>query len=311
MSQNPFDAFSKEFLSELLSPFGKVERSFEVPGESKYIDLLFFPTDDIRPKEKGILKQVISTPSILEVYSGSPTVDELSTCLLKLLWLREDITRKAKSDKHKLSIQELPWLWVLVPSLSAPLKKVSGVIRKPRSAQGIYHFQHSMIQMVIVSIKELPTTPEYLWLRILGRNQTQARAIEEVLALSPTDPRRMSILRMLFAWKIVTIEKNPSLIEFSEVMSMAYPQVYLDWEAATEARGEIRGEARGEARGEEKKALSIVLRQLNRRIGLLDEARKAKVRELSVNQLDNLSEALLDFSIPADLDRWLNSQPSK
>ena len=153
----------------------------------------------------------------------------------------------------------------------------------------------------------MPTTPEYLWLRILGRNQTQAKAIEEVLALSPTDSRRASILRMLFAWKIVTIETNPSLIEFSEVMSVAYPQVYLDWEAATEARGEIRGEVRGE----EKKALSIVLRQLNRRIGLLDEAREAKVRELSVNQLDDLSEELLDFSVPADLDRWLNNQPSK
>ena len=57
---------------------------------------------------------------------------------------------------------------------------------------------------------------------------------------------------------------------------MAYPQVYLDWEATTEARGEVRGE--------EKKALSIVLRQLNRRIGLLDEASEAKVRELFVNQ---------------------------
>ena len=299
MSQNPFDAFSKEFLSELLSPFGKVERSFEVPGESKYIDLLFLPTDDIQSKQKGVLKRVISTPSILEVYSGSPTVDELSTCLLKLLWLREDITRKAKSDKHKLSPHELPWLWVLVPSLSVPLKKASGVIRKPRSSQGIYHFPNSMIQTVIVSIKELPTTPEYLWLRILGRNQTQAKAIEEVLALSPTDPRRTSILRMLFAWKIVTIETNPSLIEFSEVMSMAYPQVYLDWETATEARGE------------EKKALSIVLRLLNRRIGLLDEAREAKVRALSVNQLDDLSEAIFDFSVLADLDRWLNSQPRK
>lgn len=77
MSQNPFDAFSKEFLSELLTPFDKVERSFEVLGESKYIDLLFRPTDDIKPKEKGILKQVISTPSILEVYSGFPSVDEL------------------------------------------------------------------------------------------------------------------------------------------------------------------------------------------------------------------------------------------
>lgn len=305
MSQNPFDAFSKEFLSELLTPFGEVERSFEVPGESKYIDLLFRPTDDIKPKEKGILKQVISTPSILEVYSGFPSVDELSTCLLKLLWLREDITRKAKTEKLKLSTRELPCLWILVPSLSAALKKTSGVIHKPRSAPGIYHFPNPMIQAVIISIKELPTTPEYLWLRILGRNRTQASAIEEVLSLSRDDPRRDSILRMLFAWKIVTIETNPSLIEFSEVKTMAYPQVYLDWEAETEARGQ----AIGETLGEERKALAIALRLLNRRIGLLDEAAEAKVRQLSINQLDDLSEALLDFTTPPDLDRWLNNQP--
>ena len=135
------------------------------------------------------------------------------------------------------------------------------------------------------------------------RNRTQAGAIEEVLSLSGDDPRRVGILRMLFAWKIVTIETKPSLIEFSEVKTMAYPQVYLDWEIATEARGEVRGE--------EKKALSIVLRLLNRRFGLLDEASEAKVRELSVNQLDDLSEAIFDFSVSADLDRWLNSQPSK
>jgi hypothetical protein len=300
MSQNPFDAFSKEFLSELLTSFGEVERSFEVPGESKYIDLLFRPTDAIKPQEKGILKQVISTPSILEVYSGFPSVDELSTCLLKLLWLREDIIRKAKSEKQKLSAKELPSLWILVPSLSAALKKVSGVIHKPRSAQGIYHFPNPMIQAVIISIKELPPTPEYLWLRILGRNRIQASAVEEVLSLSLDDPRRASILRMLFAWKIVTIEMNPALIEFSEVKTMAYPQVYLDWEIETEARGEVRGE--------EKKALSIVLRLLNRRIGLLDEVSEAKVRQLSITQLDDLSEALLDFSTPVDLDRWLNSQ---
>ena len=54
MGQKPIDAFSKEFLSEFLSPFGRVKRSFEVPGESKYIDLLFLPTDDIQPKEREI-----------------------------------------------------------------------------------------------------------------------------------------------------------------------------------------------------------------------------------------------------------------
>jgi len=111
---------------------------------------------------------------------------------------------------------------------------------------------------------------------------------------------------MFLAWKIVTIETNPSLIKFSEVKTIAYSQVYLDWEAATEARGQVIGETLGE----ERKALSIALRLLNRRIGLLDEAAEARVRELSINQLDDLSEALLDFATPIDLDHWLDNQPS-
>jgi hypothetical protein len=56
--------------------------------------------------------------------------------------------------------------------------------------------------------------------------------------------------------------------------------------------------------------LSIVLCQLNRRIELLDETSEAKVRKLSITQLDDLSEALLDFATPADLNRWLNNQPN-
>ena len=75
MTQNPFDAFSKEFLADLLIPYGTVERSFEVLGESKFIDLLFLPTASavLNPKVSGLLKQVISTPSVLELYSGSPS----------------------------------------------------------------------------------------------------------------------------------------------------------------------------------------------------------------------------------------------
>ena len=77
---------------------------------------------------------------------------------------------------------------------------------------------------------------------------------------------------------------------------MAYPQVFLDWEAATEARGQARG------------VLSIVLRQLNRRIGLLNESSETTVRQLSMSQLDDLSEALLDFQSSTDLDRWLTDR---
>ena len=59
--------------------------------------------------------------------------------------------------------------------------------------------------------------------------------------------------------------------------------------------------AEGEARGEAK----LALRLLGRRCGPLSEATTARIQALPLAKLEALSEALLDFSGPADLAAWL------
>ncbi|MBF2050717.1 MAG: DUF4351 domain-containing protein [Elainella sp. C42_A2020_010] len=56
----------------------------------------------------------------------------------------------------------------------------------------------------------------------------------------------------------------------------------------------------------EKGATDVVLRQLNRRLGNLDPRLEERIRRLSYEQLENLGEALLDFSSEADLVSWLS-----
>ena len=51
---------------------------------------------------------------------------------------------------------------------------------------------------------------------------------------------------------------------------------------------------------------SLILRLLNRRFGNVDQLLIQKVQVLSVEQLENLGEALFDFSEVADLVTWLN-----
>ncbi|MFV9507680.1 MAG: DUF4351 domain-containing protein [Oscillochloridaceae bacterium umkhey_bin13] len=58
------------------------------------------------------------------------------------------------------------------------------------------------------------------------------------------------------------------------------------------------------SRIEERKA--IVVRQLNRKLGALDATLTDRVTALTPEVLIDLSEALLDFSAPADLAAWLN-----
>ncbi len=106
---------------------------------------------------------------------------------------------------------------------------------------------------------------------------------------------------------------------------MAYPQVFLDWEAAAQQRwqeigeqrgleiGEQRGLEIGEQRGLEigaqEKALTIALRLLRRRIGALDQVLEARIGTLSTVQLEDLSEAVLDFATVEDLNRWIQDHP--
>jgi predicted transposase YdaD len=52
---------------------------------------------------------------------------------------------------------------------------------------------------------------------------------------------------------------------------------------------------------------NLVLRQLNRRIGGISPELSPKIRSLSLEQLENLGEALLDFQSLQDLEQWLEN----
>ena len=59
--------------------------------------------------------------------------------------------------------------------------------------------------------------------------------------------------------------------------------------------------AEGRAEGEG----GLILRLLNRRVGVLSPQLLAQVQQLAVPQLEDLGEALLDFTGLADLEEWL------
>ena len=70
------------------------------------------------------------------------------------------------------------------------------------------------------------------------------------------------------------------------------------------AEGEQIGEKRGEQRGEQRER-KLVLRLLTLRVGELPQDLRQRIETLSLSQLENLGEALLDFQEIADLHAWL------
>ena len=57
--------------------------------------------------------------------------------------------------------------------------------------------------------------------------------------------------------------------------------------------------------------INLVLRQLNRRIGALDTRTEARIRELPIEKVEALGEALLDFQKAPDLTAWLKQHMGK
>ena len=60
-----------------------------------------------------------------------------------------------------------------------------------------------------------------------------------------------------------------------------------------------------EAREDE--AVFMLQRMLSKRFGKINDRRLENINSLSLEQLEDLGEALLDFSDIADLDNWLQS----
>lgn len=297
MTQIPFDQLSKQYLEEFLSPLGEVTRNLEVPGESKFVDVCFAPTtiSNSVSDDLGVLGRMIQTVCLLEPFRNAPRRAEVRACLLKLLWLQEDERRKAKQENRTLPDAELPQLWILAATTTQPVIQDAGGQLDTAWLPGIY-FLPKLFRSAIVAIDQLPETEDTLWLRVLGRDTTQERAIREVLALPSTHPRRNNVLRLLASWK-VKIEVGEVENFTGQEALMALSEAFLEWEQTTQQRAEAQGVERGER--------SLVLRLLTRRVGDLSNSVRSQIEQLSLVQLEALGEALLDFSSMADLENWL------
>ncbi len=69
-----------------------------------------------------------------------------------------------------------------------------------------------------------------------------------------------------------------------------------------------KGLEQGREQGRLREAAGLVVRQLTRRFGPLDPAVLERLNALSVEAIEDLGEALLDFHEASDLNAWLDAK---
>ncbi|MBW4614019.1 MAG: Rpn family recombination-promoting nuclease/putative transposase [Desmonostoc vinosum HA7617-LM4] len=138
------------------------------------------------------------------------------------------------------------------------------------------------------------TQPQALLQQVVGKvNQLEPRQRTEISAYTQI---------------LAGLKYNQDLIRklFREGM-MRESVIYQEILKEGEQRGELRGEQRGREEGRKTEGQLLIVRQLTRRVGELPQEVIERIETLSLEQLENLGEALLDFQAIADLQAWFNT----
>ncbi len=224
------DQFAKSLLSEFLEPYGSIVTNLEVSDEPRYVDLYFKPSRD--PAELGLLGQMTQSPCLIEPFRNPVDEDSIQSCLLKALMVR------AKQKRQKSEV--VPYLWILTPTVSERILNLFGTVGE----QGIYRLAAGLNAAIVV-IHQLPRTRETLWIRLLGREGSQKRAIDEVMGLPSGDPSRSRVLELLGNWKIMLDGKTEAEREQERDLIMNLSPAYLKWKEETINEGIQLGKQEG------------------------------------------------------------------
>ncbi|MBD2441345.1 hypothetical protein [Nostoc sp. FACHB-110] len=237
MTTKPHDQFAKQFLEELLSPLGEVRTNQEVRDETRFVDVLFSPAPEAQDSNLGLLGRiVVMNTALLEPFRNQPTPTEVRNCFLKLFAVIANAQRKAKREKRRLPEDSLAKLWIISPSASENLlADFEFKLDLGNWPSGVYFFQKGFRGAIVV-VNELPVTEETLWLRILGRGETQRLAVTQLLALPQTNPLRQNTLRLITSWRVVAFQQN-DLTEDERELIMNLSQAYQEWEETTIQQG--------------------------------------------------------------------------
>ncbi len=302
MSQFPHDRLNKNLFELCLSDFGEVSLQRPVQAETKFIDIYFTPRVPI-PADLGLLAQCVSHNQVaFEPYRNPVEVDDVQACVIKILEVQQELNR--------LESQPVPqaFMWIITPTLAQhKLDKFGAVCDEAVWGKGVYIATEGF-QMGIIVVHKLPVIPETLWFRLMGRGKVQQQAMAEVAALPDDHIYRTNALSLLLSYTVELEARQDTEPEERDLIMQLSPLLLERLEAA-EQRGEQRGKLQGNQEGKLQGNQDLVLRQLGKQMRVAVPIELAdKVRALSVEQVEALGEALLDFHGVEDLVVWLGEE---
>jgi hypothetical protein len=299
------DQFAKQYLTELLTPYGEVETSKDITAEVRQIDVLFIPSP--QPTQSletlGILGKIVTNYAIFEPFRNAVSKSEIRSCLGKLFDIHADLERQAKRNDTRINETELAQLWIFTPTVSSEiLESFHGTLDEANWGKGIY-FLPKGLKTVVVAIHQLPSTPETLFLRILGKGKVQRQAVEELEALANNSPFLSDIIQLVHNLIAVLsarqrqeqdIDKDDQ--ELIMKLSEMYQQQLEELKKQGLQEGRQEGRQEGQQEGIERERRAMIESILQVRFGAVDSQLASIINPLIAMSREEFTPLLLQLS---------------
>ena len=118
------------------------------------------------------------------------------------------------------------------------------------------------------------------------------------------DPARMQLIAS-FVDTYLNLDQQEETIFQSELstIDLEKQEQIMELTTSWERKGRVEGLEEGLKKGQS----NTIIRQLNRKIGSIDDTIAEQIKSLNPEQLDSLTEDLLDFQSLGDLQTWLSN----
>lgn len=168
--------------------------------------------------------------------------------------------------------------------------------------QSVFALPSTRHEFAVMRLWEQPTamflqTPGLLPLAVLSRTDNPVGVLNQVAGAIEqiTEPRvqqNLAASSAILAGLVLETENIQQILRRELMRESVFYQTILQ---------------EGKQEGRQEEGTVIVLRQLTRRIGAVTPELQSRIQSLSLHQLEDLGEALLDFADAADLVVWLQN----
>lgn len=188
-------------------------------------------------------------------------------------------------------------------------KTASELARKDNFNHLQMQHRYNLIRLWEVPTVELLSAPGLLPLAVLSQNEDPTQVLEEVAkrietVTDSTEKSNLTASTAIIAGLVLDRMTIGRLLR-NEIMKESV--IYQEIEAIGLAKGLQQGKQQGLQQGLQEglqQEVNLILKQLQRRIGEIPQELVTQISNLSLEKIESLGEALLDFQTQTDLIDW-------